>query len=125
MNMNDSPMQKQNRIGRKTLRAARQMAVLLVAAAFLITNWMSRVEAAAGELDPSFGNGGIVMSVFGAFSYAHDVAGQAAGNILISGAANRPGGFTGDSAIGRYLPDGSPDTSFGSGGVVTTDFGGI
>ena len=32
-------------------------------------------------------------------------------------------GGTRDFALARYNPNGSPDTSFGTGGKVTTDFG--
>jgi uncharacterized delta-60 repeat protein len=73
---------------------------------------------ADGNLDPSFGGGGVVVTDFGSFEQAFDVAVTPSGTIVVAG---RTGG---DFALARYLPDGSLDPSFGAGGKVTTDFGG-
>jgi uncharacterized delta-60 repeat protein len=72
-----------------------------------------------GTLDPGFGNGGKVTTDVDAFKIddALDVALQPDGKIVVAG---RSGG---DFALARYLPDGSLDTSFGTGGTVMTDFG--
>src|SRR5262249_57196261 len=66
-------------------------------------------------LAPGFGAGGTVRTA--ALWQAEAVALQADGKILVGGSANS------DFALARYNSDGSPDTSFGSGGVVTTDLG--
>src|ERR1051326_963603 len=82
-----------------------------------------------GTLDASFGNGGIVTTNFPEGSYAFDVALQPDGKIIAAGTV-----FVdfviGDSsntdfALARYNTDGTPDTTFGSGGQVSTDFEGV
>ncbi len=74
---------------------------------------------ADGSLDPSFGSGGKVTTDFGGFDLALGVALQSDGKIVAAG----QGGSSFDFALARYNADGSLDTSFGSGGKVTTDFG--
>jgi uncharacterized delta-60 repeat protein len=73
--------------------------------------------SSSGNLDPTFGAGGVVTTDFGPFDQAFDVAVTPSGKIVVAG---RTGG---DFALARYLPDGSLDPSFGTGGKVTTDFG--
>jgi uncharacterized delta-60 repeat protein len=79
-----------------------------------------------GSLDTSFGDGGIVTTIFPAGSYAFDVALQADGKILAAGTHFvdfNPGDMSDtDFALARYNPNGSPDVTFGNGGQVTTDF---
>src|SRR6266536_426685 len=74
---------------------------------------------ADGSLDPSFGSGGKVTTDFGGFDLALGVALQSDAKIVAAG----QGGSSFDFALARYNADGSLDTSFGSGGIVTTDFG--
>jgi len=79
-----------------------------------------------GSLDRSFGNGGIVTTTFPEGSYAFDVALQSDGKIVAAGTVFvdfNPGDLSDtDFALARYNSDGSLDTTFGSGGTVTTDF---
>jgi len=79
-----------------------------------------------GSLDTSFGDGGIVTTIFPAGSYAFDVALQADGKIIAAGTHFidfNPGEMSDtDFALARYNPDGTPDATFGTGGQVTTDF---
>jgi len=76
-----------------------------------------------GTLDSSFGSGGKVTTDFGGgFSRSEDVALQPDGKILAAGVMFT-GDFTSDFALARYNPNGTLDSSFGSGGKVTTDFG--
>jgi uncharacterized delta-60 repeat protein len=79
---------------------------------------------ADGSLDGSFGNGGRVLTSFGtsANAIANAVKIQGDGRIVVAGF--RSGSLvTSDFALARYLPDGSLDGSFGTGGSVTTSFG--
>ena len=79
-----------------------------------------------GDLDPTFGSGGKVTTDFGGGSdVAIGVALQPDGKIVAAGTTSTPGvgGFS-DFALARYNSDGSLDATFGSGGKVTTDFGG-
>jgi uncharacterized delta-60 repeat protein len=91
----------------------------------LLLSWpVSRnLQAAVGNLDSTFGNGGKVITDFpGNNSGANAIAIQSDGKIVL-------GGFAGpyplvDFALVRYTSDGSLDPEFGSGGKVTTDING-
>lgn len=73
-----------------------------------------------GEVDPSFGAGGLVTTNFPGpgddMIFALLVDGD--GRVVAVGSHDE------DFALARYLEDGSLDLSFGSGGLVTTDFAG-
>src|SRR6266550_6529444 len=80
-----------------------------------------------GSLDTSFGAGGIVTTIFpGDGSFAFALALQSDGKIIAAGTDFfdfNPGDMSDtDFALARYNPDGSPDTTFGNGGTITTDF---
>jgi uncharacterized delta-60 repeat protein len=83
----------------------------------------------AGELDPTFGGDGKVVTDFfradrSRVDRAFDVAVQADGKIVAVGVSSR-GNFAIDFAIVRYNLDGSLDSTFGGGdGQVLTDLGG-
>ena len=82
-----------------------------------------------GSLDRTFGDGGIVTTNFPQGSYAFDVALQADGKIIAAGTVFvnfDPGESSNtDFALARNNPDGTPDTTFGNGGQVSTDFVGF
>jgi uncharacterized delta-60 repeat protein len=76
-----------------------------------------------GVIDTTFGSGGTVITdVFGRNDAATGATLQSDGKIIVAGVGslNNVGDFT----VVRYNPDGSLDSSFGSGGKVITDFGG-
>jgi uncharacterized delta-60 repeat protein len=74
-----------------------------------------------GSLDASFGSGGKVTTDFSSTgNIAHAVTLQADGKILVAGLADSDA----NAALARYNSDGSLDATFGTGGRVTTDFGG-
>lgn len=74
-----------------------------------------------GTLDPSFGAGGTVTTDFGGNgAAARTVAIQADGTILAAGVAV-PNGVV-EFGAARYNRDGTLDTTFGTGGIVTTSF---
>jgi uncharacterized delta-60 repeat protein len=77
-----------------------------------------------GTLDSSFGTGGQVMVPFNqsGFDTAQDVAVQADGKIVVVGLTSNSITLNDDFALARFNADGTLDTSFGSGGKVTTDF---
>jgi uncharacterized delta-60 repeat protein len=83
-----------------------------------------------GSLDTSFGNGGIVTTDFqGQGSYAFSVALQPDGKIIAGGTVfvdfSSDDSSNTDFALVRYLPDGTPDVTFGISGQVVTDFDGF
>ena len=67
-----------------------------------------------GVLDPTFGNGGIVLTPFGLWGIARAAVLQPNGKIVAAGGNGR--GWS----LARYLPDGSLDHSFGNLGKVVT-----
>ncbi len=76
-----------------------------------------------GALDNSFGSGGVVFTSFGTSSdTCYGMTIQPDGKIVLCGTAIVPG-LQPDFALARYNTDGSLDTTFGTGGLVTTDFG--
>jgi uncharacterized delta-60 repeat protein len=94
---------------------------------FSITLIASRQAAAqAGQLDPTFGQGGIVTTDFGTTTStsneatANAVIIQPDGKILVVGGAPTSTGFP-TAVLARYNTNGSPDTTFGIAGVEVTD----
>jgi uncharacterized delta-60 repeat protein len=76
---------------------------------------------ANGDLDPTFGTGGIVRTDFaGGFDSANALAIQPDGKLVVAGyaVAEHRVGF----ALVRYNEDGTIDTTFGSGGKTFTAF---
>ncbi len=75
-----------------------------------------------GSLDLSFGTGGVAITDIGVRDNgANSVAIDGSGRIVLGG-WNYDGDWA-DFALARYLPNGSLDPSFGSGGKVTTPIG--
>ncbi|MGE3912883.1 MAG: hypothetical protein AB7K36_26230 [Chloroflexota bacterium] len=112
------------------------MLVLALAMPWALTGPDARPAlAAAGDLDPTFGDGGKVIA-----DINEDTLGAPAervgamvlqpdGRIVVAGdlerrSAGPPNATSHDVLLARYLPNGALDATFGSGGVVTTDFGG-
>lgn len=80
--------------------------------------------AADGNLDPTFGRGGLMTTDFsgsGSFDTGYAIAIDADGRIVVAGWTGPLGGSS-SFALARYTPDGNLDSSFGHGGLVTTDF---
>src|SRR5215472_6510769 len=78
-----------------------------------------------GALDASFGTGGRVTTDFASPNdQAESVAVQPDGKIVVAGAAGRFTNRGFDFALARYNSNGTLDTTFGTGGKVTTDFAG-
>jgi uncharacterized delta-60 repeat protein len=75
---------------------------------------------ADGSLDTSFGNGGRTLSHPAYYNNYTDLALQPDGKILAAGRFYNSGGDE-SGIVGRYLPDGSPDSTFGVHGFVTVD----
>jgi uncharacterized delta-60 repeat protein len=78
-------------------------------------------QAAAGDLDSRFGNGGVVATDFSQTDdYAFGIAVQPDGKIVVSGQS----GIYPDlhSALARYTRNGRLDSTFGTGGKVVVTF---
>ncbi|MFN0315288.1 MAG: putative Ig domain-containing protein [Burkholderiales bacterium] len=76
---------------------------------------------ANGTLDTSFDGDGKVTTGIGTVDVANSVAIQPDGKILVAGYSFN--GIDNDFAVLRYNTNGSLDTSFGTGGKMTVDFG--
>jgi uncharacterized delta-60 repeat protein len=81
---------------------------------------------ANGTLDPGFGTGGRVILDFAGLGLGDEIRALAVrpgGRIVAAGMAVLDG-FASDFALARFRSDGTLDPGFGTGGKVTTDFGG-
>jgi uncharacterized delta-60 repeat protein len=79
---------------------------------------------ATGSLDTTFGTNGIVTTAIGNdgdWDFAYALGIQSNGMIVAAGSSNNGSNY--DFALVRYNIDGSLDTGFGAGGIVTTPIG--
>lgn len=81
----------------------------------------SPASAAPGDLDLTFGSGGTVTTVIGPNANAEAVAIQPDGKVVAAGYSSGEGGNV--FALARYTANGTLDSTFGSGGTVTTPIG--
>jgi uncharacterized delta-60 repeat protein len=76
-----------------------------------------------GSLDSGFGDGGFVSTIFpGRSGTATTMLMRADGRIIVSGWCYESVDEPQDVCLARYLPNGAPDSSFGNGGTVMTQF---
>ena len=81
------------------------------------------ISQTPGTLDLSFGNNGIILTdVGGVDNGCRSSAIQTDGKIVLGGFAYD--GSNNNFSFIRYLPDGTLDDTFGSGGIMTVAFGG-
>ncbi len=80
---------------------------------------------ADGSVDTTFGGGdGMVTVNPGQWGTGESVVVQSDGKILVAGYGQKSGyGFNTDFVLLHFTADGTLDTSFGSNGIITTDFG--
>jgi uncharacterized delta-60 repeat protein len=74
-----------------------------------------------GRLDPTFGQGGKVVTDLGANDYAFDVAIQDDGGIVVVGERNAT--VSDRFVVQRYRPNGTLDPGFANAGTALTGFG--
>lgn len=77
-------------------------------------------EGGDGDRHLTFGAGGVVQTDLGGNESALAIAVTGDNKLVVAGGANLPGE---NFLIARYTASGSLDGTFGSGGIVTTDFG--
>src|SRR5947207_1170650 len=96
-----------------------------IALAFVVSG--RTVLAVDGDLDPTFGTDGKVLTDFDhSTDTACAVAVQADGKLVVVGTTYRDNDFSDeDFAVARYNPDGTLDKTFGVGGKVQTDLPGL
>jgi uncharacterized delta-60 repeat protein len=109
--------------------AARSCKAVSVAVSFLLLlSVPCPAQAADGSLDSTFGTGGKVTTHFsgtGSSDFATAVAIQTDGRIVAAGVSNIKNGPVDHTpfSLARYNSDGSLDSTFGTGGKVTTSIG--
>jgi uncharacterized delta-60 repeat protein len=88
---------------------------------------MQMAQAVDGDLDPTFGTGGMVMTDLSrSTDLANAVAVQADGKLVVVGQTYKQNDYSNeDFAVARYNTDGTLDTTFGVRGRVRTDFPGL
>src|SRR5262245_51718041 len=94
------------------MRATILVVVLLVSGAF----------AGTGDLDPTFGTGGITVTNPGFGIPGQGLVRQSTGKLVSAGSSGALGLTADDFMLLRYDADGEPDPTFGAGGVATADF---
>jgi uncharacterized delta-60 repeat protein len=100
--------------------------IVVAAMVVAVGTFATGALAAAGQLDPSFGDGGKVRSNFSDANadILEDLAIQPDGKILAVAGVDSLGNSSFEFGLVRYLPDGSLDPGFGDGGIVRTDLTG-
>jgi len=76
-----------------------------------------------GTLDPTFGQGGITITTIANSWFLNTIVITPSGNIVVAGNSS-PNGHT-EFTLARYSSSGALDATFGSQGIVTTDFNGL
>src|SRR6267142_2270139 len=95
---------------------------LFSAILFLILGVPLPTQASPGDLDPSFGSGGIVTTAIGNIDdEVFALAIQPDGKLVTAGYSDN--GTQNVFALARYNTDGTLDSTFGTGGIVTTAIG--
>jgi uncharacterized delta-60 repeat protein len=90
---------------------------LVAILALLLALGPSPVRAAGGDLDPTFGAAGKVVTTYPNDAAANDAAIQSDGKIVVAG------WVSGRFSVARYLPGGTLDPEFGTDGLVKTRIG--
>ncbi len=95
----------------------------VILAMLVVLTASSLAFAQAGSLDTSFGTGGIFSTNFTQTGAADNaIAIQSDGKIVLGGLVSTSGGSS-LAALVRLNTNGTLDTSFGNGGIVSSDFG--
>src|ERR1051325_5815635 len=126
---NHRASERRRRILMRGIKITSTSAALLIAVLLIPVDLSNRLsahaqeveaQAAPGDLDTSFGNGGkVTIGLPGKQLNNTAVAMQADGKIIVVGYTSPSGDFV----VARVNTDGSLAPSFGSGAAVTTDFG--
>lgn len=92
------------------------LGVLVVIATFAFA---STAQGAPGDLDPSFGTGGVATTDIGNIDFINDMALQVDGRIVVVGSSESED-FDSQFIVARYNSDGSLDTTFAEDGIAET-----
>lgn len=104
-------------------RSSRVALAVASSLTILISSAAPGAAAPDGDLDPSFGDAGLLTTEFPVGSFATAVAIQVDGKIVAVGAA-AGASVDGEFAVARYDTDGDLDPTFGDAGTVVTPIAG-
>jgi uncharacterized delta-60 repeat protein len=99
------------------LSAARRAGAAVACLAGALGLFVASVQAAPGDLDPSFSRNGLVTTEIGDYSEANAVAIQPDSKIVVAGVSDEK------LALARYTPNGRLDPAFSRNGLVRLRFG--
>src|ERR1700736_3032438 len=102
------------------MKTSRSVMVMFLAGLGVLAS-VTAAHAAAGDLDPAFGSGGIVTTSYNG-PFPADAALQPDGKILVIAGFDNDPSATEAFGVLRYLGNGTPDSSFGAGGRTTAAF---
>src|SRR5262245_54686571 len=85
------------------------------------SHWL---QAAPGDLDQTFGLNGVTFTDFSAAGAGATGIVLSDNKIVVAGSVSFGSDAAVDFSLARYNDDGTLDSSFGTGGLVTTDFEG-
>jgi len=94
---------------------------VLVAAAPALNPSIAEAAGTSGRLDPTFGRSGFTVvphTVYSVNDVRIDPSGRIVTSVDFAGMGNAIGGF----GVDRLLPNGAPDTGFGSDGIAVAPF---
>ena len=97
------------------------ISLVLIASAPALTPAIAEAAGTGGKLDPTFGQSGfsvVPQSVYAVNDVRVDPSGRIVTSVCFAGLGDAIGGF----GIDRLLPNGAPDTGFGSGGIAVAQF---
>lgn len=94
----------------------------IVLAGYRSANFALARYLPTGALDTTFGVTGLATADSGAPEFTAALLAQPNGKLLVLGSTSSPS--PADFILTRFLADGTHDTTFGTGGFLTTDFGG-
>ena len=100
-----------NLLPQRPLAVATALAALVAAA---LAGGTAAAQAAPGALDPTFGSGGVVLTDLGV-STLEGLEVQPDGKLIALNSGFDPQLY---QRVERFLPDGTPDTSFGGDGIA-------
>src|SRR6266511_3675294 len=97
-------------LGTRFMRPVWCTAALVASSVLLV---VSAAQAKSGDLDPSFGTGGIATTAYSTYANFADIALQPDEKIVAVGGADLCSSGCGDKGVlARYTPDGVLDHSF-------------
>jgi len=100
--------------GKTTREAGQRFALVGLLAVFVLLIGGGAARAEPGNLDPTFGVGGLVTAPVGSGSFAEALALQPDGKIVVAGT-----GWGAGITVARYTVDGWLDPTFGTNGTTT------